>query len=58
MTLSLLETLPDAAEQAEAFLASQQYRLWALGQLALTSRELELVQSLNVHRPQLTVVEV
>lgn len=58
MTLSLLETQPDTAEQAEAFLASQQYRLWALGQLALSSRELELAHLLDAPRQQLTVVEV
>ena len=54
---SLLEQ-PSLLAQAEAFSQTVQYRLWELGQLALSSREQRLVQALSLPSQVLELVEV
>ena len=57
MSLSLPEQ-PSLLAQAEAFRQTTQYRLWELGQLALSSREQHLVHALSLPTQLIELVEV
>jgi hypothetical protein len=58
MSLSLLEQPQTLQAQAEAFSRTTQYRLWELGQLALSSREQLLVRALQLPSQLMELVEV
>ena len=58
MTHSTLEQPLSLLDQAEAFRHTTQYRLWELGQLALSSREQQLVHILNLPSQLIELVEV